>query len=295
MKNPKQFYSLFILFSLLTLSCNHITKSIDETFHPNDSLVKKYNKENHFDTNGEYTGSTKTSTATAVQRHQERTIVINGDTVNTPEMELKAKEMFHDIELLKQKNDPLAAKEIPKRVNKFLKEMKLPQGDLKNTDTDKPVVKAKKGILSASDLEKAEDQLKNLPQYRNKEIVVYQSVHFYDNGFINLMLQHPVNPKYVDAYEYRDGKWSAPKPVLASDIARRTFPLSGMHFKDAHKVIQLYNAKATQVEGAEPTSAAYITIWDKGMRWAPRTINGSRERYDIQFNNDGTLKSFRQE
>ncbi|MGN7986619.1 hypothetical protein ACTJKC_04715 [Pedobacter sp. 22226] len=109
------------------------------------------------------------------------------------------------------------------------------------------------------------------------------------------MLQHPVNPKYVDAYEYRDGKWSAPKPVLASDITRRTFPLSGMHFKDAHKVIQLYNAKATQVEGAEPTSAAYITIWDKGMRWAPRTINGSRERYDIQFNNDGTLKSFRQE
>ncbi|MGN7986620.1 hypothetical protein ACTJKC_04720 [Pedobacter sp. 22226] len=182
MKNPKQFYSLFILFSLLTLSCNHITKSIDETFHPNDSLVKKYNKENHFDTNGEYTGSTKTSTATAVQRHQERTIVINDDTVNTPEMELKAKEMFHDIELLKQKNDPLAAKEIQKRVNKFLKEMELPQGDLKKTDTDKPVAKAKKGMLSASDLEKAEDHLKNLPQYRNKEIMVYQSVHFYDNG-----------------------------------------------------------------------------------------------------------------
>ncbi|MBE5318107.1 hypothetical protein IM793_02970 [Pedobacter sp. MR2016-19] len=295
MKNIKQFYSLIVLFSLFTLSCRQITKSVDETFHPNDSLAKKYNKENHFGTNGEYTGTTKTSTTTSVQRRQEKTIVINGDTIKTPEMELKAKEMFHDIELLKQKNDPSAANEIQKRVKEFLKEMKMPQGGLKNIDTEKSVVKAKKGILSAAALEKAEDQLKKLPQYQSKEILLYQSIHFYEDGSINLMLQHPVNPKYIDAYEYRDGAWSAPKPVLATDIERRTFPLSGMHFADAHRLLQLYNAKAAQVEGAKPTSDAYITIWDKGMRWAPRTINGTRERYDIQFNNNGTLKSFRQE
>lgn len=295
MKNLKQFSNLIILFSLLSLGCRHITKSIDETFHPNDSLAKKYNKENHFGTNGEYTGTTKTITSTSVQHSQEKTIVINGDTINTPEMELKAKEMFHDIDLLKQQKSPAMAKEIQKRVNQFLKEMKLPQGGLKNINTEKPEVKAKKGVLSIPDLALAEAQLKKLPQYRNKEIMVYQSVHFYDNGSINLMLQHPVNPKYVDAYEYRDGAWSATKPVLARDIERRTFPLSGMHFEDARKVIKNYNIKATQVEGAEPTSDAYITIWDNNMRWNPRTINGSRERYDIQFNNDGTLKSFREE
>lgn len=295
MKDLKQFSSLIILLSLLSLGCRHITKSIDETFHPNDSLAKKYNKENHFGTNGEYTGTTKTITSTSVQHSQEKTIVINGDTINTPEMELKAKEMFHDIDLLKQQKSPATAKEIQKRVNQFLKEMKLPQGGLKNINTEKPEVKAKKGVLSIPDLTLAEAQLKKLPQYQNKEIMVYQSVHFYDNGSINLMLQHPVNPKYVDAYEYRDGAWSAPKPVLARDIERRTFPLSGMHFEDARKVIKNYNIKATQVEGAEPTSDAYITIWDNNMRWNPRTINGSRERYDIQFNNDGTLKSFREE
>jgi len=295
MKSLKQFYSLIILVSLFTLSCRQITQSVDETFHPNDSLAKKYNKENHFDTNGEYTGTTKISTTTSVQRQQEKTIVINGDTVNTPEMELKAKEMFHDIELLKQKNDPSAAKEIQKRVNEFLKEMKLPQGGLKNIDTEKPVVKAKKGILSAIELAKAEEQLKRLPQYQNKEIVLYESIHFYEDGSINLALQHPDNPKYVDAYKYKDGKWSEPEPVLARNIERRTFPLSGIHFSDAHKVIQNYNVKAAQVEGAKPTSDAYITIWDNGMRWNPRSINGTRERYDIQFNNNGTLKSFRQE
>ncbi|WP_293305461.1 hypothetical protein [Pedobacter sp. UBA5917] len=295
MKNLKQFYSLIILFSLFTLSCKQITQSVDETFHPNDSLVKQYNKENHSGTNGEYTGTAKTSTITSVQRHQEKIIVINGDTINTPEMELKAKEMFHDIDLLKQQKSPETAKEIQKRVNQFLKEMKLPQGGLKNIDTEKPVIKAKKGLLSIPDLALAEEQLKRLPQYRNKEIMVYQSVHFYDNGSINLMLQHPVNPKYVDAYEYRDGAWSAPKPVLARDIERRTFPLSGMHFEDARKVLKIYNEKAVQIEGAKPTTSVYISIWDENMRWFPAGINGTRERFDIQFNRDGSLKSFRQE
>lgn len=295
MKNPTQFYSLFILFSLITLSCNHITKSIDETFHPNDSLVKKYNKENHFDSNGEYTASTKTSIASAVQRHQEKTIVINGDTINTPEMELKAKEMFHDIELLKQQKHPAAAKKIQKRVDEFLKEMKLPQGGLKNTKAAKPVVKAKKALLSIPDLALAQEQLKRLPQYQSKEIMVYQSVHFYGDGSINLMLQHPVNPKYVDAYKYQDEVWSAPKPVLATDIERKTFPLSKMHFEDARKVLKIYNEKATQVEGAKPATSVYISIWDENMRWFPQSINGNRERFDIQFNNDGTLKSFRKE
>ncbi|MFD2582291.1 hypothetical protein ACFSR6_07320 [Pedobacter vanadiisoli] len=295
MKNLKKLYCLIVLLSLLGSSCRQITKSIDETFHPNDSLVKKYDQEKGLRENGGYKGDTKTSSSTSIQHQQKRTIVINGDTVNTPEMESKAKEMFSDIESLKQQKSPATAKEIQKRVNKFLKEMKLPQGGLKTIDTEKPIVKTKKGLLGTADLALAEEQLKRLPQYRHKEIMVYQSVHFYDNGTINLMLQHPVNPKYADAYEYRDGVWSMPKPVLARDMERRTFPLSEMHFSDARKVLKIYNEKAAQVNGAAPTSSVYISIWDDNFRWFPGSINGTRERFDIQFNRDGTLKSFRQE
>lgn len=68
-----------------------------------------------------------------------------------------------------------------------------------------------------------------------------------------------------------------------------------MDFAAAQKVIQIYNEKAAEIEGAKPTTSVYISIWDNGMRWFPSTINGSCERYDLQFNNDGTLKSFRQE
>jgi hypothetical protein len=295
MKNLNNISSLIILCCFLGSGCKQITKSVDETFHPNDSLVKKYNKENQFGTNGAYTGTTKTTTTTSTVHHQEKFVVINGDTVKTPELQDKAKELFHDLEQLKQKQTPADSKEIQKRVNEFLKDMNLPQTGSKNSNTEKSAIKTRKGMLSAAELAQAEDKLRKLPQYHNKEIVVYESVHFYEDGSINLSLQHPENPKYVDAYQYKDGKWSAPKPVLARNIERRTFPLSKMSFADAHKVMQIYNDKAAQIEGAKPTTTAYISIWDDGMRWFPSTINGNRERYDLQFNNDGTLKSFRQE
>ncbi|CAH0169058.1 hypothetical protein SRABI27_00980 [Pedobacter sp. Bi27] len=295
MKNLTHISWLIILSCFLCLSCKQITKSVDETFHPNDSLAKKYNKENRIGSEGEYTGTTKTTTTTSTQHHQEKFVVINGDTVKTPELQDKAKELFHDLELLKQKQTPAGSKEIQKRVNEFLKDMNLPQPEAKNSNTEKPVTKARKGMLSASQLAQAEEKLRQLPQYRDREIVVYESVHFYEDGSIKLALQHPENPKYVDAYQYKDGYWSEPKPVQARNIERRTFPLSKINFAAAQKVMQIYNDKAAQVDGAKPTTTAYISIWDNGMRWFPSTINGSRERYDLQFNGDGTLKSFRQE
>lgn len=294
MKNFRKIYGLVLLLSLFSLSCKQITKSINETFQPNDSLVR-YNKENSFKQNGVAKGITKSSSNTSIERQQERITVKNDDTVDISEMELKTKEMFKDIELLKQKQSPATAKEIKKRVNRFLKEMKLEEGGLKTIDTEKSTVKTKKGLLSPAELALAQERLKKIPQYRNKEIIVYQSVHFYDNGAINIMLRHPVNLQYADAYEYRDGEWSLPKPVLARDIEGRTFPLSRMHFEDARKVIKIYNEKAAQIEGAVPTNSVYISIWDNDMRWFPRSINGTRDRFDIQFNDDGTLKSFRQE
>ncbi|MBB6235587.1 putative NUDIX family NTP pyrophosphohydrolase [Pedobacter sp. AK013] len=295
MKNLNNIFCLVMMCFFLCPGCKQITKSVDETFHPNDSLVRKYNKENRIGPDGEYTGTTKTSTTTTLQQQQEKTVVINGDTISTPELQQKAKEMFHDIELLKQKQGPVNSKEIQKRVNQFLKDMKLPQTGVKNIDAEKPAIKARKGILSTEELESAEEKLRKLPQYHNKEIVVYESVHFYEDGSINLSLQHPENPKYVDAYQYKNGSWSGPKPVLARNIERRTFPLSKMNFAAAQKVIQIYNEKVAEIEGAKPITTAYISIWDNGMRWFPGTINGTRERFDIQFNNDGTLKNFRQE
>nr|WP_067063689.1 hypothetical protein [Mucilaginibacter sp. L294] len=165
--------------------------------------------------------------------------------------------------------------------------------------TTRPVpVKSKDFLTNTTVLKKAEVSLRNLLQYRGKEIFIYQSVHFYDDGSIHIMLRHPTNANYVDSYEYQDGIWSKPKPVPLSvnaDVASRSVSLNEVNFTSIANITRLYNEKAAIIEGAKPTTSAYMVVWDKAIRWYPGTINGSRESYSIQFNNDGTLKSFRQD
>ncbi|MGN8069557.1 hypothetical protein [Mucilaginibacter sp. 22184] len=159
-------------------------------------------------------------------------------------------------------------------------------------------VKSKDFLTNTTALKKAEASLRNLPQYRGKEIFIYRSVHFYDDGSISIMLRHPENPDDVDSYEYRNGAWSKPKPEQVSvnaDIDSRSVSLDEVDFTTIANITRLYNEKAAEIEGARPTTSAYMVVWDKVMRWYPGTINGSRQRYSIEFNNDGTLKSFRQD
>ncbi len=153
-------------------------------------------------------------------------------------------------------------------------------------------------LKDTNTLKNAEEALKNLPQYKGKEIFVYSTLYFYNDGRINVMLQHPENKKYVDTYEFTKNKWSEPKPVQLSirdDVQKRLVPLKNISFVNAARVFDVYNKKAQEVEGASPATSVYISIWDNKMRWYPSSINGSRERYSIQFNDDGTLKNFNQD
>ena len=164
------------------------------------------------------------------------------------------------------------------------------------THTHAPTRESKKFLTDTTRLKKAEKALRALPQFAGKEIFIYRSVHFYGDGNIMLMLRHPENPKYVDNYTYSDGKWSAPTPAqifLHDDVDSKLVSLNRISFANAARVTRVYNEKAAEVEGAKPATSVYVSIWDKRMRWFPGTINGTRERYDIQFNEDGSLKSFR--
>lgn len=158
----------------------------------------------------------------------------------------------------------------------------------------------KKGgfLRDVTALKRAETALKKLPQYAGKEIFLYSTIYFYDDGRILTALRHPENPKYVDKYAYENGVWSGPEPQQLSvrdNVESRLLSLSKVDFADVAKVNHTYNEKAAQVEGAKPETTVYISIWDNEPRWFPTTINGSRERYSIQFNTDGTLKTYRRD
>jgi hypothetical protein len=153
-------------------------------------------------------------------------------------------------------------------------------------------------LADTNGLEKAEAALRKLPQYAGKEIFVYATLYFYNDGLINVMLRHPENPKYVDIYEYKGNKWSEPRPLQLSvrdDVQKRLISLDKIKFSNVAKLTAVYNKKAAGVEGAKPLTSVYVSIWDNEMHWYPTNINGSRERYSIQFNEDGTLKSYKQD
>ncbi|MBW1654300.1 hypothetical protein [Flavobacterium quisquiliarum] len=217
----KKLITLFFC-SLLFLSCNQISKSIDETFKTNDSPI---NRTDH------------------------KPVDIQKTQTNTQQKELRENSEHH-----------------------FL------------SDVD--------------GLKKAEEELRKLPQYNGKEIFIYSLVYFYDDGRINIKLQHPENPKYIDSYEYKDNRWSEPKPIQLSirdNIQDQLISLNKIDFANAAKVSAVLNQKSEHIEGAKAPESIYISIRKNQIYWYPTNINGSRERYSIQFNDDGTLKSFEQD
>ncbi|MCP2029680.1 hypothetical protein L1276_004874 [Flavobacterium sp. HSC-32F16] len=218
----------------LFLGCEQISKSINETFSPNDSVVSKQS---------------------------------NSDVKNE----------VQEVDVQKNINDAV---------------------DRHNAAQNQLETKTIVLLKDTNELSKAEETLKKLPQYAGKEIFVYSTLYFYNDGRINVMLQHPENKKYVDAYEYKNGVWSDPKPVQLSirdEVQKRLVSLNTIRFINAAKVFEIYNKKAEEVEGASPAANVYISIWDNKIKWYPSSINGSRERYSIQFNDDGSLKTFTQD
>lgn len=152
-------------------------------------------------------------------------------------------------------------------------------------------------LTDTKKLEQAEMALRKLPQYAGKEIFLYATVHFFDNGLILAKLQNPHNPKYVDAYRYI-GSWSGPTPEPQSvnnNIQSQLISLNTFSFSNVARVARIYKEKALKVEGAAPLSLVFITIRNNQINWFPNYITGDRSMYSIGFNTDGTLKSYKQE
>ncbi|TCN59979.1 hypothetical protein D0809_08620 [Flavobacterium circumlabens] len=229
---------ILLISGLLLVSCEQVSKSIDETFHTKDTLVHK-----------------------------------EAEKPNPEPLKNTQPDVQQIINTVLEKHTTV-----------------LRQHHLQGREID--------FLTDTNALKNAEAALRKLPQYAGKEIFIYSTLYFYNDGTINVMLQHPENPKYVDAYEFRDNKWSEPKPVQLSvhdDVKGRLVSLNKTSFVNAAKLTDIYNKKAQEIEGAQPLSSTYLTIWNNQIRWYPITINGSREKYSIQFNDDGSLKSFEQD
>lgn len=153
-------------------------------------------------------------------------------------------------------------------------------------------------LTDEAGLRNAEKRLRALPAYAGKKMYLYDDIHVYDDGRINLQLRHPDNPEYVDAYHFEKGKWSEPEPVqlsIRNKIEDKMVPLDEIDFTSITRIYKNIVEKSAAIEGAKSPTHIYGVIHEKRLSWYPRTINGSRERYDIGFNLDGSINRFSRE
>ncbi|MCW3465299.1 hypothetical protein [Chitinophaga nivalis] len=144
-------------------------------------------------------------------------------------------------------------------------------------------------------LYEAEQALRDLPAYTGKEIYLYKTIHFYDDGRINIKVRHPENPDYVDEYSFHDGNWDAPKPVQLSvhdNIKKYLVNLSDVSFVNAAVVYRNYRQKADSITGVVPINYIYAGFDNNKITWYPQSIDGSRERYFISFTPRGEVDRF---
>src|SRR3546814_3690441 len=109
-------------------------------------------------------------------------------------------------------------------------------------------------VTNVRALDSAEQLLRQLPQYRSKPVFLYADVHFYDDGRIMAKLQHPDNPYYVDAYNYRHGEWSGPIAVQLSvheNVSSRMVALDRVPLRTAAIVVDNYNEKRSEEHTSE--------------------------------------------
>lgn len=147
-------------------------------------------------------------------------------------------------------------------------------------------------------LQQAENRLRSLPRFEGKEIVVYRSAHFYDDGRIILNIQDPTDPGIIDRYTYNHGVWQEPEPVRITRSDRvedNLVSLDKAPFTTANKVYETVRQKLHEINSDQKKVTVYFVPYKGGIRWYPTRLTTERSRYSLAFDEAGNLQSFEQD
>lgn len=186
---------------------------------------------------------------------------------------------------------------VPKKDSHTLKEK---SWDGKEITTNPPVsLKVVEPIAkSVHALQEAESSLRSLPQFEGKEIFVYRSAHFYNDGRIILGIQDPMNPSMVDKYTYKDGKWQDIQPVRITKADRLEdylVALDNAPFVRVNKVYEAIQQVGQEIGSDEAEVIVYFVAHKGRVRWYPTQLRTERSRYSLTFDEEGNFISFEQD
>lgn len=156
--------------------------------------------------------------------------------------------------------------------------------------------KTKNFLSDSAALVKAQSELRQMDSFKNKSIQVYSSVHFYDDGRINIKLQDPNKPENIDEYGYRDGKWRDPEPVIYrnfENIREQLYALDDIKFSAVNTMYKDLAQRSTDIEGVETvTHIYYIPENNPSSSTWRASITGTRERYSAEADPSGEITEF---
>ena len=146
-------------------------------------------------------------------------------------------------------------------------------------------------------LKAAETQLKEMAKLKGKDIQVFQNIHFYEDGRVQLALQDPTKPENIDDYLFQGGKWQEPQPVQISgggDMKSNVFSLNSLKFETVADIYKQLEEKSKDVEGAKIDGHIYynLNVMKQEGQWMTG-VQGTRGQYSGCFNADGSLKEFK--
>lgn len=266
---------------LILISCDQIEKSIRDTKKPVPE-----NFGSNSSTSSTYSSSATTitaspETATALieayfEQHKNSTTAIDDST------------LMRIIEMqLKSSGSELDNEAVLDLIRQQLKQLHSSENQVRNTQANY--------VESAGKLDAIKADLQNLPQFKGKKIMMYRGIYMYKSGgdwIINISIQDPDKHENIDAYTYRDGKWQDPRPEQSpsrDELSEYLSPLSNFKFSAAQKVFTLSAQKAKDIEGAKPVENMHY-YYRKGDRaeWEVY-INGTRNRYTLNFDQEGNF------
>lgn len=143
------------------------------------------------------------------------------------------------------------------------------------------------------------DELKNKDGFKGNDLLVFQDIalmHSDEETVGNTVDIYIVKPgtEDVDNYKYSGGKWQGPNPVQLTGDGRMEDNVTPMSKIDFSKVPDMYKqleAKAKDVEGGKVSNLLVYILARDGM-YASWGVEGTREKYNADFDLNGNLTSY---
>lgn len=154
-------------------------------------------------------------------------------------------------------------------------------------------------LFDSEYLQGARQALEQLPALSGHRLTVFHSIHFYDDGRINLDLVDPQQPGQVDSYHFERGQWRKGNPVNPQQFAptislqRSSTPLANIDFDAVPRVAKALQEQRNALQNpASEVGHVYVIVRKAGrLAWLPDEVAGDRESARLQFDARGVARS----